>query len=189
MVIVDPKYTTKTERLLLRPLRLDDAPAVNVMRAHPEVMLHTPMLPCDDISKTLAWIQGCHDRPNNWNFAIELLPSEGTPDLSDSSRVIGLVGAVRAPEVGYMLNFDYWGKGYATEALRGFLPLFFEYYSGGEREEQERFEYAEAQVDPVLRTSRRVLEKAGFQKYEFKPDNFENPVLGLRDTVVYRRYR
>jgi hypothetical protein len=41
MVVVDPGITARTERLLLRPLVLEDAEAVNIMRAHPEVMKHT----------------------------------------------------------------------------------------------------------------------------------------------------
>lgn len=41
MVFVDPTYAARTERLLIRPLKLDDAEDVLLMRKHPEVMLHT----------------------------------------------------------------------------------------------------------------------------------------------------
>jgi RimJ/RimL family protein N-acetyltransferase len=41
MVIVDPNVFAKTERLLLRPLKLDDAEDVVLMRKDPEVMKHT----------------------------------------------------------------------------------------------------------------------------------------------------
>jgi len=44
MVIVDPKYMAKTERLLIRPLKLEDAEDVALMRKHPEVMKHTLVL-------------------------------------------------------------------------------------------------------------------------------------------------
>lgn len=85
-----------------------------------------------------------------------------------------------------MFNNDYWGAGYATEALRAFMPLFFDHFSGGE---QERFEYAEALTDPELVASQNVLQKAGFQLHERREKDFENPVLGWRDTLVYRMYR
>jgi RimJ/RimL family protein N-acetyltransferase len=41
MVVVDPNVFAKTERLLLRPLKLDDAEDVVLMRKDPEVMKHT----------------------------------------------------------------------------------------------------------------------------------------------------
>ena len=85
-----------------------------------------------------------------------------------------------------MLNTGYWGKGYATEALKGFLGLFFDHFSGGE---QPWYEFAEAHTDPELVASQNVLEKVGFKMHEFREKDFENPVLGMRDTLVYRLYR
>ena len=101
-------------------------------------------------------------------------------------RVIGLIGAVRAPEVGYMLNADYWGKGYATEAMRAFMPLFFNHFSGGK---YDKYEYAEAQTDPELESSQNVLKKVGFELCEKREKDFENPILGWRDTLVFRMAR
>ncbi|KAF2711518.1 acyl-CoA N-acyltransferase [Pleomassaria siparia CBS 279.74] len=184
MVVVNPNIIAKSERLLLRPLTLEDAEDVVLMRAHPEVMKHTSLGTSDDIEKSKAWIQGCHDRDNCWNFCIELLPSQTSTPIEAhpaGPRVIGMIGAVRAPEVGYMFNTDYWGKGYATEALRAFMPLFFEYYSGGEA---ELYEYAEAHTDPELIASQNVLLKAGFELFERRERDFENPILGWRDTLV-----
>jgi hypothetical protein len=63
MVVVDPKIFARTERLLLRPLRLEDAEDVVLMRKHPEVMMHTSILPSDDIEKTRDWIQGVRISP------------------------------------------------------------------------------------------------------------------------------
>jgi RimJ/RimL family protein N-acetyltransferase len=41
MVVVDPKYVVKTERLLLRPMKLEDAEDVVLLRKDAEVMKHT----------------------------------------------------------------------------------------------------------------------------------------------------
>ncbi|KAF2625699.1 acyl-CoA N-acyltransferase [Macroventuria anomochaeta] len=186
MVVVDSYIVAKTDRLLLRPLKLEDADDVVLMRKDPEVMKHTSILSSDDLEKTKQWIQaGCHDRDNCWNFVIELLPSNKA-DPHTAPRVIGLIGAVRAPEVGYMLNADYWGKGYATEAMRAFMPLFFDHFSGGE---YERYEYAEAHTDPELESSQRVLRKVQFVLHEKREKDFENPILGWRDTLVFRMAR
>ena len=73
--MVDSHIFAKTERLLLRPLRLEDAEDVVLMRKDPEVMKHTyvisrdplfclvlinsrSILPNDDLEKTEQWIQG-----------------------------------------------------------------------------------------------------------------------------------
>jgi RimJ/RimL family protein N-acetyltransferase len=138
---------------------------------------------------------GCHDRENCWNFVIELLPinkadsvvehhdPEAGSQLTETSReqtvprVIGLIGAVRAPEVGYMLNRDYWGRGYATEAMRAFMPLFWTHNT---------YEYAEAHTDPDLVSSQNILQKVGFELHERREHDFENPFLGWRDTLVFK---
>lgn len=112
-----------------------------------------------------------------------------------------------------MFNASYWGYGYATEALRGFMPLFFEHYSGRDiadyagrdcKEERNgfrvngstteaplapRYDYAEAHTDTELVSSQNVLTKVGFKLHEKREKDFENPVLGLRDTLVFRMYR
>lgn len=100
--------------------------------------------------------------------------------------MIGLIGAVRTPEIGYMFNSSYWGHGYATEALRAFIPLFFEHFSGGDN---ELYDYAEALTDTELVSSQNVLLKAGFKLHDRREKDFENPVLGTRDTLVYRMER
>ncbi|KAJ4375844.1 hypothetical protein N0V83_001121 [Neocucurbitaria cava] len=145
-------------------------------------MKHTSLRVSDDIETTKAWIQGCFNSPINWNFSLELLdvPTACSP------RVIGLIGAVRAPEIGYMFNTSHWGKGYATEALRAFMPLFFEHYNGAVN---ERFEYAEAHTDEESVSSQNVLGKVGFKWYETREKDFENPIFGWRDTLIYRLYR
>ena len=41
MVVVDSKIVARTERLLVRPLAMDDAEDIVLMRRDPEVMKHT----------------------------------------------------------------------------------------------------------------------------------------------------
>lgn len=85
-----------------------------------------------------------------------------------------------------MFSASHWGRGYATEALRAFMPLFFAHYSG---DEAERFDYAVALTDTELYSSQNVLLKIGFELYEKREQDFENPVLGTRDTLEYRMQR
>jgi RimJ/RimL family protein N-acetyltransferase len=118
-----------------------------------------------------------------------------------------------------MFNTSYWGKGYATEALRAFMPLFFEHYNGRQLANYEptdfsngntncasesvdgkssmvaeerlapKFEYAEAHTDTELVASHNVLAKVGFRVHEKREKDFENPVLGVRDTLIFRMSR
>jgi RimJ/RimL family protein N-acetyltransferase len=41
MVVVDPQIRVESQRLLLRPLVMDDAAAIRLIRSDPETMLHT----------------------------------------------------------------------------------------------------------------------------------------------------
>lgn len=66
------------------------------------------------------------------------------------------------------------------------MPLFFKHYSGNG---DERFEYAEAHTDTELIASQNVLTKTGFVLFEKREKDFENPILGWRDTLIYRMYR
>lgn len=173
----------RTRRLLMRPLRLEDAPDVFLMRSSTAVMTFTPSIPETDVEQSREWIAKCLERPNCWNFSMELLP-RNIDDTLHKPRVIGVIGAIRTPEVGYMIHTDFWGKGYASEALQAFMPVFFEHYSG-----KEIYSFAEAHVDPEHIPSRKVLEKAGFMLLEVRKQDFQSPTLGMRDTCIYRLER
>ncbi|KAH7065145.1 GNAT domain-containing protein [Macrophomina phaseolina] len=163
----------RTARIRLRRLSLEDVADVHRLRERPDVMKYTPTGPATDVSQTEDWIRDCLGRSNCYNFSIELLPAR---------RVIGVLGAARAPEIGYILHPDYWGRGIATEALTAFLPLFWKKYEG-------IYGYATAKIDPDHFASRKVLEKCGFILWETKEQDFQSPTLGLRDTQVYRAPR
>lgn len=110
----------RTARLLLRPPELADAPRIARYVADPGVARMTCSFPLQQtvvgaegwvlIGQAVARLGRCA------SFAIDL-PGEG---------LIGLIGAhVRGDEVevGYWLGRPWWGRGYATEALAGVMPL------------------------------------------------------------------
>lgn len=51
------------------------------------------------------------------------------------------------------------------------------------------FDFLQAETDGENTASHRVLEKSGFARVEALPAAFESPLLGLRDTVVWRLAR
>lgn len=109
----------ETERLKLRQLRMSDAPRVARFCGDPGVgrMLAMTPLPYLDVAAE-GWIMTLAARrrlARDFVFAIEL-PGEG---------LVGAIGAHRrgedGVEVGYWFGRPYWGQGFATEALTGFV--------------------------------------------------------------------
>jgi RimJ/RimL family protein N-acetyltransferase len=114
--------TLTTERLLLRPFTLADAPAVQRLAGAREVALNTLLIPHPyPEGAAEAWISKPRD-PNSINFAIT---------LRDSGELAGAIGLVvgreydRA-EIGYWIGVEYWNRGYATEAARAVIRYGFQ---------------------------------------------------------------
>ena len=77
------------------------------------------------------------------------------------------------------------GKGYATEALLAFIPAFFAHMSAT-NPTATSINYICAETDQDNIGSQKVLLKCGFEFVERLVGGFDSPVLGLRDSVVYR---
>ena len=122
-------------------------------------------------------------RPEVDNYAI-LLRQYSTSALEayPSLRMIGTVGVIRQPpELGYMIHPDYWGKGYAGEAVQAFLQYYWQL-----RPETQSII---AKVDTENEASVRILVKNGFREEELRKQDIELPGRGRRDMVVYRLTR
>lgn len=156
-----PTFTS--DRLLLRGLKDADAEDYHAIRTDFELMKWTSAAKCDaDIEATQIWMARFMP-PNNketFSFSIE--------EKSNPGKVIGGVGIhqINPPEFGYMLAQSSWGKGYATEAVRAFLAVYWaldrkaaEVDSVGVEEGRERLN---ANTDFDNKASRNVLWKCGF---------------------------
>lgn len=110
-----------TERLLLRPFTLDDAPAVQRLVSAYEIAENTLLIPHPYPEGAAAeWISKLGTKPDNHVFAIVL-----------AGDVVGAIGMEvqrehDRGEIGYWIGVPYWGRGYMTEALRGVLGWAFE---------------------------------------------------------------
>jgi len=111
-----------TERLILRPFDLSDAPAVQKLAGAREVAYNTLLIPHpypDGAAE--AWIS----KPRNENelsFAIVLRESG---ELAGGISMIVNRDHQRA-EIGYYIGVAHWGHGYATEAGRALVRHGFE---------------------------------------------------------------
>ncbi|PHK96005.1 GNAT family N-acetyltransferase [Pseudoroseomonas rhizosphaerae] len=108
----------RTERLTLRPLRAEDAPALHRLINDWEVVRWLSRVPFP-YSRELAdeWIASTHKRlaeGSAWHLAI--VGQDG-----DTEVLVGCVGLTREPdtrraELGYWIGRRFWGHGVAAEA-------------------------------------------------------------------------
>ena len=138
----------KTERLILRPLTMADAPHIQRLAGSREVALNTLRIPHpypDGAAE--AWIEKQGPTPEI-AFGIEY-----------QGQYIGAIGLVpehehdRA-ELGYWIGVPFWGKGFATEAGKAMLRFAFE---------EEGIHRVTAQVFSRNAASARVLQKIGMR--------------------------
>ena len=96
--------------------------------------------------------------------------------LLAGGRVIGYVGineVYPSPEIGYSIHADFWGKGYATEALEGLLKAWWEMPRPRREDLDERVERVFAICEKINVGSSRVLSKCGLkvsQEMAFEED-------------------
>ena len=149
----------KTNRLLLRGYREDDAHRIAQYIAVPEVQRWLPLVPHPyDLTEAGSFI--ARAAGDEWKLAITL---EG--------QLIG--GIAISEQFGYWLAEPFWGKGYATEASRAILGRHFDQSDAnimsGHRIGNDR--------------SRKVLLKLGFQDTDTRSvhSRFEGADVTLQD--------
>lgn len=140
-------YVLETERLVLRAPCLEDAKAIAVLANDRRVAENTARIPHPyRVADASQWIS-----------AANMQAGERTLLITRNGVVIGACGLELRddmPEIGYWLGVPYWGKGYATEAVRALIDHAFDELG------HETLVAGARVTNPA---SRRVLEKCGFQ--------------------------
>ena len=157
----------ETERLLIDPIRETDKADYCRSISHDKKVLETFICRYADTMETFDFSSYPARRDL---FAIR---------LKETGRLIGIIlysdEKEDSCEIGYGLGSDYWGKGYATEAVRRFLEYLF-------REKGMQTVYASYFTGNDA--SRRVMEKCGMTFSHFSEN--ELTYLGIpRDLTYY----
>jgi len=148
--------TIRTQRLLLRPLRMQDDKDMFRYCSDPAVSRHVLW----DTHPNVRYSRSCL-RPAIRQYRAGQPATFGIERLEDQ-RLIGTIGFIwvntdhRSAEIGYSLARDCWNQGYATEALKAALKYGFD---------KLRLNRIEAQHESDNPASGRVMEKAGM-RYE-----------------------
>ncbi len=173
----------RTERLLLRAWRDDDAATFHALNQDPRVFEFLPGPMSMEQVERFMQVHNAMQRETGIGYlALE---------VADSGELAGFVGLKRHPDglpiapctdIGWRLGAAHWGKGYATEAAAACLRHGFEAL--------DLDEIVSFTVPDNLR-SRHVMERLGMQRDP--GGDFKHPALApghrLAQHVLYRLTR
>jgi RimJ/RimL family protein N-acetyltransferase len=173
---MQPPEQITTERLILRKIRLEDAPILfEAYTQDDEVTRFTTWRPHTKLEQTEAFVHDClaaWERGTRFPLVIT---------LKDTGEIIGMIDPHREGEnvgLGYVIALAHQGRGYATEAARAVIAWALA------QPEITRV-YATTDIENIA--SRHVMEKAGMhcegllEKFILHP-NISN---ALRDSFIY----
>lgn len=146
----------ETERLLINPLRLEDAPAIFSARTNPTTNAFLPWKP-KAVEEVEEHIRKARLIPANTEDSWYLLGTR----LKETGELVGDLGIHflgpnnQQAEIGYMILDGYQGRGYATEAVQGVLAYLFTTYK------KHRLTAA---VDPENTHSIQLLKRVGMRQ-------------------------
>ena len=156
--------TLETPRLLLRRVRPEDVDDLHAVLSNDAAMTYWSTGPHSTTKDTRVWIASMMAGApvKGDDFVIEF---EGS--------VIGKMGAWRLPDFGFILAPEYWGRGFASEALAAFLPHVFA------RPDVDRLT---ADVDPRNLASLKLLDRFGFIRIGYGRNTWQTHI-GACDSV------
>ena len=160
----------ETERLFLRPLRIEDAEALHPMYSDAEANTYGSHPATTTIEESRARLAKAIADPAWRAWAVT---------LKGDDTAIGTVASYekrqgKVTEIGYVLKRDYWGRGFVTEAVAALIDLLFA--------EGQRRVFAD--TDPDNKPSIAVLKRLGFTLEATLRAEWETHI-GVRDSLIW----
>jgi len=144
-----------SSRLILRPLRDHDAPALFAIYSNPAVMRYwsaPPWKSVDQAHESIASDIGAMESGRYLRLGLERTEDAA---LIGTCSLFNLHAESRRAELGYALDSVAWGRGYMNEALLVLVEYAFA---------ELALNRIEADIDPRNETSARSLARLGFRK-------------------------
>lgn len=150
--------TLETERCILRPLALSDAPALFPLASDPEIARYTTMFGStlhQTEKETCSFIQRCLDMQRNNVGMCWVIIEKYNGTIIGMMSLFGYSAIHRKAEFGYALSPTYWSMGIMTEVSKALITFAFM---------QLNLIRLQATVDPENGGSERVLIKCGMER-------------------------
>ncbi len=140
----------ETARLLLRPLTAEDEAALAAVLGDAETMRWYPR-PCTE-DEVRMWIERQMGRYPEGSGLLGLVEKQTGRLIGDCGSVWQEVEGRMELEIGYHVNRERWGQGFATEAARVVMDYAFQRFD---------VDRVVSMIRPENTASRRVAEKNG----------------------------
>jgi RimJ/RimL family protein N-acetyltransferase len=115
-------FSLETDRLLLRPWKAEDLPGFARMNADPLVMEYLPRALDEESSRKLMKRFEQHFKKYGYGlYALEDKEKSAFVGFTGLNHVEFSAAFTPAIEIAWRLDYEYWGRGYATEAARAVL--------------------------------------------------------------------
>lgn len=159
--------------IVLRPWRLEDAPAVAAACSDPEIPRWIPLVPAPYTEADgITYVQGCIDAGESRHpFAIV-----DAGDATFHGSIDVSVNSMGTGQIGYWLAREARGRGVCTAALRRLCRFAFE---------DLKLERLELMTDPDNVASQRVAEKVGFRREGVLRSHLVHGDGRRRDSVMF----
>lgn len=155
----------ESERCIMRPLCLHDAPAIFLLASDPQIARYTAIFgptPHQSLQETKKFIQRCLTLQQNNYGMIWVILEKYSNAIIGMMSLFGYSSAHKKAEFGYVLSPSHWGHGIMTEISKLLTNYAFT---------ELCLVRLQATVDPENIGSIRVLTKCGLQ-YEGLMHNY-----------------
>lgn len=142
----------ETDRLTLRRIQVTDSPDMYDYARDPQVTEYLLWSPHPDIFYTQRYLEAVQDEYREGRFYDWALVCKADGHMIGTCGFTEITLKNNAAEIGYVVNPSYWGRGYATEAVKRVLDYGFR---------DLRLNRIEARYMFGNDRSRRVMEKCG----------------------------